>query len=338
MNPITLINPNSSKPKYQQLIDYIVSSIENGTLTRGQQLPSINEIANKFSMARMTVTKAYYDLQEKGLIVSHHGKGFYVTSTDTRSQLNLFVLFDSLTPYKEVMYDAFVKAIGEKVTTTISFHNHNLSVLENLILNNLGHYNHFVVIPHFNQDISKILKEIPKEKLLILDIDAPSLSNDYAIICQNFMQNIYNGLCQAIDDIKKYETLSLVLSSKSFQYTPDGIIQGFEKFCEEYHIPFEIIPNFEGEEQLQANHAYFVFRESDLVRFVNWTNKKEWKLGQNIGLLSYDDTPIKALLAEGISVISNDFELMGTRAAQMILNHEKGRVFNESNYIKRKSL
>lgn len=338
MNPVTLINPKSSKPKYQQLIDFVVSSIERGTLTRGEQLPSINEVANKFNMARMTVTKAYYDLQEKGLIVSHHGKGFYVTSTDTRNQLNIFVLFDSLTPYKEVMYDALVNGLGEQVSVTISFHNHNLSVLENLVLNNLGHYNYFVIIPHFNQDISKILAQIPKEKLLILDIDAPTLSNDYAIICQDFMQNIYHGLSQAIEDIQKYKTLSLVLSSKSFQYTPEGIIQGFEKFCEEYQIPYEVIPNFEDEQQLEENHAYFVFRESDLVRFVNWTNKKEWKLGKHIGLLSYDDTPIKALLAEGISVISNNFELMGTRAAQMILNHEKGRIFNESNYIKRKSL
>ena len=29
-------------------------------------------------------------------------------------------------------------------------------------------------------------------------------------------------------EIKKYQTFSLVLSSKSFQYTPVGIIQGFE--------------------------------------------------------------------------------------------------------------
>lgn len=338
MNPVALINPKSSKPKYQQLIDFVVSSIESGTLTRGEQLPSINEVANKFNMARMTVTKAYYDLQEKGLIVSHHGKGFYVTSTDTRTQLNIFVLFDSLTPYKEVMYDALVKGLGEQVSVTISFHNHNMSVLENLILNNLGHYNYFVVIPHFNQDISKVLSQIPKEKLLILDIDAPTLSNDYSIICQDFMNNMYLGLIQAKDDIQKYKTLSLILSSKSFQYTPEGIIQGFEKFCTEYQIPYEIIPNLEEEGHLQENHAYFVFRENDLVRFVNWTHKKEWKLGQHIGLLSYDDTPIKALLADGISVISNNFELMGTQAATMILNHEKGRVFNDSNYIKRKSL
>ena len=91
-------------------------------------------------------------------------------------------------------------------------------------------------------------------------------------------------------------------------------------------------------EHLQKDHAYLVFRENDLVRFINWSNKKGWKLGEDIGLISYDDTPIKEILAEGISVISNDFALMGKRAAEMILSHEKGRFVNESKFIERKSL
>ena len=75
-----------------------------------------------------------------------------------------------------------------------------------------------------------------------------------------------------------------------------------------------------------------------MVRAINWSNKKGLKIGKNIGLISYDDTPIKEILAEGISVISNDFALMGKRAAEMILSKEKGRFVNESKFIKRNSL
>ena len=149
---------------------------------------------------------------------------------------------------------------------------------------------------------------------------------------------MYQGLTQALSLIKKYQTLSLVLSSKNFQFTPVGIINGFEKFCLENNISYEIISNLEEEEHLQKDHAYLVFRENDLVRFINWSNKKNWKLGEDIGLISYDDTPIKEILAEGISVISNDFALMGKRAAEMILSREKGRFVNMSRFIERKSL
>lgn len=338
MKDFALIDSQSSKPKYQQLIEYIIDSIESGKLDRGQQLPSINEVAQNFGMARMTVTKAYDELRERGLVTSHHGKGFYVNSTDTRSQMNIFVLFDALTPYKEILYDAIVEGLGEDVNVNIFFHHHNIKVFENLILNNLGHYNFYVVMPHFNQDVSEILKQIPKEKLLLLDIDVPSFGEDFALLYQDFEHNVYQGLSEAQSLVQKYQTLSLVLSSKSFQYTPVGIINGFKKYCLENQIPFEIIPDLEEEEHLQKDHAYLVFRENDLVRFINWSNKKGWKLGKDIGLISYDDTPIKEILAEGISVISNDFQAMGKRAAEMILTKQRGRIVNQCSFIKRKSL
>jgi DNA-binding transcriptional regulator YhcF (GntR family) len=333
-----IFSSSSSKPKFQQLIDFIINEIENGSLVRGQRLPSINEVSETSGIARMTVAKAYDELRELGIVTSHHGKGFYVASTDTRSQLNIFVLFDALTPYKEILYENLMTALGDEVNVNIFFHHHNIKVFENLILNNLGAYNFYVIMPHFYQDVSSILKQIPKEKLLILDIDVPKFGSDYAILHQNFEHNIYEGLLQAELLIKKYKTLTLILSSKSFQYTPDGIINGFEKFCLEKGISYEIISNLEEEEHLLKDHAYLLFRENDLVRAINWSNNKGLKIGKNIGLLSYDDTPIKEILAEGISVISNDFALMGKRAAEMILSKEKGRFVNESRFIERKSL
>lgn len=333
-----IFSATSSKPKFQQLIDFIINAIEDGSLVRGQRLPSINAVSDSSGIARMTVTKAYDELRELGLVTSHHGKGFYVASTDTRSQLNIFVLFDALTPYKEILYENLIFALGEAVNVNIFFHHHNIKVFENLILNNIGAYNFYVIMPHFYQDVTSILKEIPKEKLLILDIDVPKLGNDYAILHQNFEQNIYQGLLEAEFLIKKYKTFTLILSSKSFQYTPDGIINGFERFCHEKAISYEIISNLEEEEHLQKDHAYLLFRENDLVRAINWSNKKGFKLGKDIGLISYDDTPIKEILSEGISVISNDFALMGKRAAEMILSRAKGRFVNESRFIERKSL
>ncbi|MEN9703541.1 MAG: hypothetical protein RLZZ209_969, partial [Bacteroidota bacterium] len=60
--------------------------------------------------------------------------------------------------------------------------------------------------------------------------------------------------------------------------------------------------------------------------------------GKDIGIISYDDTPLKEIIAEGISVISNDFSKMGERAAQMIINREKGRESNDFYFLDRGSL
>ena len=331
-------DPNSSKPKYQQLIDGIIDGINSGLLEHGKQLPSINKVASEFNMARMTVTKAYDDLREKGLISSHHGKGFYVSSTNTKNALRVFILMDALTPYKEILYDSIIQHLGEDVSHNLFFHYHDIELFEELITNNLGKYNHYIILPHFNKSVARIVSKIPKDKLLVLDINVKEFSDDYSILYQNFESNIYQGLTACLDKVKKYQQINLLLSSKSFQYTPDGIIQGFTQFCSENNLEFDIIPDLDDDYELQVNQAYIVFREYDLIKMINWTTKNKLKVGKDTGIISYDDTPLKEIIAEGISVISNDFKKMGERAAEMIINREKGRESNEFYFIDRGSL
>mgnify|MGYP000611941216 FL=1 len=331
-------DPSSSKPKYQQLIDGIIDGINSGLLEHGKQLPSINKVASEFNMARMTVTKAYDDLREKGLISSHHGKGFYVSSTNTKNALRVFILMDALTPYKEILYDSIIQHLGEDVSHNLFFHYHDIELFEELITNNLGKYNHYIILPHFNKSVARIVSKIPKDKLLVLDINVKEFSDDYSILYQNFESNIYQGLTACLDKVKKYQQINLLLSSKSFQYTPDGIIQGFTQFCSENNLEFDIIPDLDDDYELQVNQAYIVFREYDLIKMINWTTKNKLKVGNDIGIISYDDTPLKEIIAEGISVISNDFKKMGERAAEMIINREKGRESNEFYFIDRGSL
>jgi DNA-binding transcriptional regulator YhcF (GntR family) len=331
-------DPTSSKPKYQQLIDGIIDGINSGLLEHGKQLPSINKVASEFNMARMTVTKAYDDLREKGLISSHHGKGFYVSSTNTKNALRVFILMDALTPYKEILYESIIQNLGEDVSHNLFFHYHDIELFEELITNNLGKYNHYIILPHFNKSVAKIVSKIPKDKLLVLDINIKEFSDDYAILYQNFESNIYQGLTSSLEKVRKYQQINLVLSSKSFQYTPDGIIQGFTQFCTENKLEFDIIPDLDDDYELQVNQAYIVFREYDLIKMINWTTKNKLKVGKDIGIISYDDTPLKEIIAEGISVISNDFKKMGQRAAEMIIHRERGRESNEFYFNDRGSL
>ncbi|MFM1913574.1 MAG: hypothetical protein RIR51_1417 [Bacteroidota bacterium] len=331
-------DPESNRPKYLQLIDGIIDAIDKGEFERGQQLPSINQIAHEFGMARMTVTKAYDELKERGLITSHHGKGFYVTSTDTKSNMHVFILMDALTPYKEILLENILQTLGKGISYNLFFHYHDIRLFESLINDNLGRYNHYIVLPHFNISVSKIVSKIPKDKLLILDIDIKEFGDDYSILYQNFEKNIYDGLNQSVAKLKKYEKINLILSRKSFQYTPNGIINGFQTFCKDQNIESNIIADLDEKEQLEKNQAYIVFREFDLIKIINFINNYKWKVGKDIGIISYDDTPLKEIISEGISVISNDFALMGKRAGEMIINKEKGKFANQCYFLDRGSL
>lgn len=72
------INIRSNVPIYVQLIEQIQHALEVGTLSPGDTLPSVRELASELSVAPNTIVKAYNELQRMGLIESRAGKGTVV--------------------------------------------------------------------------------------------------------------------------------------------------------------------------------------------------------------------------------------------------------------------
>lgn len=82
-----------------------------------------------------------------------------------------------------------------------------------------------------------------------------------------------------------------------------------------------------------------MIEENDLVNLIKKSREiKDITVGKNLGILSYNETPLKEVLERGISVISTDFSTMGKLAAEMILRKEGGMIKNEFKVIVRESL
>ena len=64
----------SVTPKYQQLANCITKAIEDGKLSVGDVLPSINELSFHFEICRDTAEKGYKHLKTQGVIGSVPGK------------------------------------------------------------------------------------------------------------------------------------------------------------------------------------------------------------------------------------------------------------------------
>ena len=73
----------------------------------------------------------------------------------------------------------------------------------------------------------------------------------------------------------------------------------------------------------------------DLVNLVRQIRESTFTLGKDIGIISYNETPLKDLL--GITVISTDFSAMGETAAYMIRKNQLEKVKNVFKYIERNS-
>lgn len=331
------VNNTSHLPKYRQIVEHIVNGIETGKLKRGEQLPSITQLANSQKTAKVTIVKAYEVLCEQGLVMARQGKGFYVASNNANVQLNVFVLFDTFNAYKEVLYNAFKSALPVNTSFSIFFHHYDINQFKNLVTNSLGKYNYYVIMPHFDEDVSAIVDMIPKDKLLLLDKNINDLQGNYAAVFQDFEKDVFNALQQGLSLIKKYKAIHLIAGNKNFQYVPANIKSGFIKFCKHHKINYSMQQNL-IEKNIQQHHAYIIFSDSDLIRFIKYCKLKNWKPGSDIGLISYDETPMKEFLLNGVTVISTDFERMGNIAAELILTKRKEKIANASGMIIRKTL
>jgi DNA-binding LacI/PurR family transcriptional regulator len=78
--------------------------------------------------------------------------------------------------------------------------------------------------------------------------------------------------------------------------------------------------------------------EDDLISLLDQIRSQNLTLGKDIGILSYNETPIKRLLFEGISTISTDFEALGKKAAELVLTNERAKFENPFVFISRASL
>jgi len=337
MSNIISIDVHSSQPKYRQISEAVISSIETGSLQRGEQLPSISELATSQNIAKVTVAKAYEDLRQRGVIQAQHGKGFYVATNQVRNKLNLFILFDTLNAYKETLYYALKEELPTNTQLSLFFHHYDRELFDYLIKNNLGNYNYYVIMPHFNEDVADVINLIPKDKLLIIDKDVDSLNGNYAAVFQDFARDIFEALTSGLDLLKNYTKLTLIRSTNQFQFIPAGIITGFKKFGKIHGIYCQTADKFKPG-LLKKGEAYLLFTDRDMVSFIKEVNTKGLKLGSDVGLISYDDTPMKEILEGGITVISTDFEKMGRTAGQLINTRTLEQKANPARLIRRNSL
>ena len=327
------IQNNQGVPKYKQIISSIEKTIEEGLLKKDEKLPSINKVCLEFSLSRDTVLQAYEELKKRGIIYAILGKGYYVKSTEINIKQRIFLLFEELNIFKEDLYNSFMENIGKGVQIDIFFHHFNLQVFQKLINDSNGNYTKYVIMPTNLIGAATSIKTLPVNDVYILDQTNPEL-NSFPAVYQNHLTDIYNGLLKGKSRLSKYQKLIMIFPG--FR-EPLGMKMGFEKFCNDFAFDHEVITEFKNR-KIQKGEVYVIPNDRDLVQVIEKAKLQDLKLGSDFGIISYNETPLKKIVENGITTISTNFEEMGKILAQMILTGKKEQIENKSNLIIRNSL
>jgi GntR family transcriptional regulator len=67
-------------PVYRQIIDQVRGGIAAGTLSAGNQLPTVRQLAVDLAINPNTVLRAYRELELGGMLETHQGTGTFISN------------------------------------------------------------------------------------------------------------------------------------------------------------------------------------------------------------------------------------------------------------------
>jgi len=327
-----VINKDSDAPIYKQIVEYVVSRIKTGEVTEGELLPSMNELAGRLDISKETVKKSYSILTERKFIEPRQGKGFYISGKTSGSPQAILVLLDKLSAYKQIMFNSLTDRIGDRYQVTIRLHNQSVDLLQYYLDESLDLYDFYLVSPHFPLDddsakaVMKQLKRIPNRKLIMIDNWIKDLPGNYGAVYQDFDHDIYDGLTQGMDELKKFNRLDVISLQSSLYH--ERISLAVTRFCRDNDIDVKFYSGV-THDCIRKGDAYLLLNsqlDSGLLDLVREAGKRNLRIGKDITIISYNDSPMNELILGGLTTVSADFSQMGVLAADMILDNTMSKV------------
>ena len=325
---------NPSIPKYRQIIAAVQQQIEAGELKKGDKIPSLNTLCGQYGLSQDTVLIAYNELKAKGIITSQVGKGYFIQNENTDFKHNVLLVFDRLTAYKEDLYDAFKEVLKREGSEQIYLHHNNLKMFQTILEGAIGDYSEYVIMPVDHPDAFSTIGKLPANKVFILDQGRKQYKDFFPYVCQDFERDIYRILKSNPSLVSKYRRMVLVIRHQKSHFR--DIVTGFRDFCKQHPIACQVISDIRSFVIMRGD-AYVVVDDRDLEFLVRYSIDHQLKLGTDMGIVSYNETPLKGIVASGITTISTDFAQMGKTMAEMILSHQKQKLDNPFLMNKRNS-
>lgn len=80
------IDTTSAIPLYVQIAEGFAAAVARGELPVGDRLPPERQLAESLGVSRTTVVNAYREMQARGLIIAHVGRGTFIAASEPTAQ------------------------------------------------------------------------------------------------------------------------------------------------------------------------------------------------------------------------------------------------------------
>lgn len=333
-----VIDKHSNTPIYKQICEVVRDGVRRGEFPAGQMLPSMNELADSMAISRETVKKAYNLLLKENILVARQGKGFFIAQPSGGRRMEILVLLDKQSVYKQLFLQALQEGLSGKAHITILLHNQDLELLKYYLDRHLDQYDYYVVSPHFAQDTktralaARQLKRIPNRKLIMVDHWLREVPGNYGVIYQDFRTDTCEALLKAKDDIGRTLKVMLLPHSLYGKTILDSVADFSKATGVKVSVFKDVPPSLEKGDVVLILGSQL---DSGLVDLSRKISALGLTAGKDVRIISYNEFPINEVVLGGLTTISTDFPEMGRSAAGMILSGSLSKIHNPFRLIRR---
>lgn len=331
---IRAVNDVSTLTKHEKIVNSVLECIVENHFELGDILPSVNEMAQQLGYSKETIVKAYNALKERGIIHSKQGLGFFVSSNDVNQRLTIALILYGFQSFQRDFYNKFRKTLGDQYQIDVYFHHNNQGMFESILNTVKLKYGKYVVAPIQSEEALQAIKVLPKDKLLIIDRYL-YVDKKVSYISQEFENSLSEVFQELKDRIMEFD--EIILYYKDNVDYPAGIHAAFIKFCEEAGLSAKVFPEYDSA-HLSPNSFYFTIGDTDLWLLLKDAKETGMEIGNDIGILSHNDSLVKEIIEGGITTFSIDFIRMAEKAAESIIEKKKLMEIVPCQLIRRQSL
>ncbi|WPC44419.1 PLP-dependent aminotransferase family protein [Clostridium sp. JS66] len=105
--------------KYNDIVNYIISEVENKNLKYKQKLPTVRMLSENFNCSKATVVRAYAELEKEHVVYSIPQSGYYLVENNDELNRNLYtdiINFSSAAPDKGILpYEEFQHCLNKAI-------------------------------------------------------------------------------------------------------------------------------------------------------------------------------------------------------------------------------
>ncbi len=344
---------------YKAVAAYIKKSIEEGSLSEGDRLPSEAKLCEMFSLSRQTVRKGMNLLKKEGVLTGLQGSGTYVGSVKKKSRrLKYMSVAVMLTYGDSYIFPPVVRGITGTLneagySTQLSFTDNNVSNEERLLKNLLENDNVDALIVEPSKGALpnpnlRLYRELIYRGVQVLfinasyrDLEAPCIRLDDESVGKKALQYLYEkghrkigGIfhCEDEQGIRRYGGFMEMARDLKLDIDPDHIVW----------LDTADIRNMKSAapkvlSRIKGCTAVMAYNDEVACELIKICKENGMRVPEDLSVIGVDDADISATIVPALTTFTHPKEILGKKAADTILQmmDEQG---DEASYLLESSL